>query len=39
MKKQILSGLLAGAMVVSLAACGGSASTSTAGSTDRKSVV
>lgn len=29
MKKQILSGLLAGAMVVSLAACGGSASTST----------
>lgn len=29
MRKQILSGLLAGAMVVSLAACGGSASTST----------
>lgn len=29
MKKQILSGLLAGAMVVSLVACGGSASTST----------
>ena len=29
MKKQILSGLLAGAMLVSLAACGGSASTST----------
>lgn len=29
MRKQILSGLLAGAMLVSLAACGGSASTST----------
>lgn len=32
MKKQLLSGLLAGAMVMSLAACGSSASTSTASS-------
>ena len=37
MKKQILSGLLAGAMLVSLAACGGSASTSTADSTPAES--
>ena len=32
MKKQLLSGLLAGAMVMSLAACGSSASSSTASS-------